>query len=272
MKTRIITGSILTLVALVLLYFCGIPMGVTVVLGLSVAIFEEYRALAHAGHRPVSWPTWAALVASVPLCAIYDAKVAIPIIMGACLLTLCCVIFRKDPRLEDALMSLLPLLSIGLPALCMLTFINIRPLSVQRVYYSLIIVTPVLCDTLAYFIGSKIRGPKLCPAVSPNKTISGALGGMLGAMISVGLIALLANLTCGDVAKAVLPNGWQYLLMGVIGGVACQMGDLFASMVKRHCRIKDFSNIFPGHGGMLDRLDSIIFMGMTVYCFHLLTA
>lgn len=67
-----------------------------------------------------------------------------------------------------------------------------------------------------------------------------------------------------------LPTWWEYLLIGLIGGVAGQMGDLFASMVKRHCGIKDFSNLFPGHGGMMDRLDSILFMAVVMFCFYLL--
>ena len=60
------------------------------------------------------------------------------------------------------------------------------------------------------------------------------------------------------------------LVCALVGGVAGQMGDLFASLVKRHCGIKDFSNLFPGHGGMLDRLDSILFMAVVMICYRLL--
>ena len=60
------------------------------------------------------------------------------------------------------------------------------------------------------------------------------------------------------------------MLLGLIGGVAGQIGDLFASLIKRHCGIKDFSNLFPGHGGMLDRLDSVIFMAVIIFCYRML--
>ena len=60
------------------------------------------------------------------------------------------------------------------------------------------------------------------------------------------------------------------MLVGLVGGVAGQMGDLFASMVKRHCKIKDFSHIFPGHGGMMDRLDSIVFVAIIIYCYRVI--
>lgn len=272
MKTRVITGAILVVFALIIMYFGRAVFGVAAYLCLSVAIFEEYKALSVAGHRPVAWPTWAVMIVSIPLAMFFGAKIVLPVLMGAALLTILCVVFRSEPKLEDALMSLLPLISITLPALCLISMATITPLSAQRVYLCLIIGVPVLTDTLAFFVGSKVRGPKLCPAVSPNKTISGAIGGMIGAQIGVWLVAGIAWALCNPNTIASLPTWWQYLLIGLLGGVACQAGDLFASLIKRHCGIKDFSNLFPGHGGMMDRLDSIIFMAVTVFCVHLLIA
>ena len=63
---------------------------------------------------------------------------------------------------------------------------------------------------------------------------------------------------------------WHALLLGLICGVAAQMGDLFASMLKRHCKVKDFGSIFPGHGGMMDRLDSILFTSIVIFCYRAL--
>jgi len=62
-----------------------------------------------------------------------------------------------------------------------------------------------------------------------------------------------------------------YLVIGLVGGIAAQVGDLFASLIKRHCGIKDYGHIFPGHGGMLDRMDSILFTSVVVYCYWMLT-
>jgi phosphatidate cytidylyltransferase len=58
--------------------------------------------------------------------------------------------------------------------------------------------------------------------------------------------------------------------VGLIGGIAGQMGDLFASLVKRHCKVKDYGTIFPGHGGMMDRLDSVFFVAIVVYCYRVI--
>ena len=67
-----------------------------------------------------------------------------------------------------------------------------------------------------------------------------------------------------------LPGVWHFVLIGLIGGLVGQVGDLFASIIKRHSQVKDFGHIFPGHGGMLDRLDSILFVAVFVYIYQML--
>lgn len=270
MAQRVTTGIGLIAILMVLMYFGGAVMGVAAMICICFAVHEEYHALSLAGHRPIAWPTWAGMAISVPLVVVFGARVILPILMSICLLTLICVVFRTEPKLEDVLMSVLPLATVVLPGMCIIGLALVRPKELQVVLLSLVFAVPVLCDTLAFFVGSRIRGPKLCPAVSPNKTISGAIGGMVGALLAAALVGLIAHGVCGADIQPMLPTWWEYLLMGLIGGVAGQMGDLFASLVKRHCGIKDFSNLFPGHGGMLDRLDSILFMAVVVFCFRLL--
>jgi len=104
-------------------------------------------------------------------------------------------------------------------------------------------------DSAAYVAGRALGGPKLWPAVSPGKTWSGALGGLLGAML-VGVLA--ASLVAPGAALA-----WAALVAGGLG-VVSQAGDLLESGIKRHFGVKDSSHLIPGHGGLLDRLDSIL--------------
>ena len=109
-------------------------------------------------------------------------------------------------------------------------------------------------DIFAYFIGRHFGKHKLT-AVSPNKTVEGAVAGVVGAILLGILFAILCNTICGV--------GINYLLIGCIMAVLSivgQIGDLAASSIKRYCEIKDFSELIPGHGGMLDRIDSIIFV------------
>lgn len=106
------------------------------------------------------------------------------------------------------------------------------------------------CDTFAYFIGSKIGKRKLYPSVSPNKSVEGAVGGLLGSVLAV----ILAQYTFMPVIGLV-----DGVVIGLLLGTAGQLGDLFESLLKRACQVKDSGSIIPGHGGLLDRLDSLLF-------------
>ena len=111
-------------------------------------------------------------------------------------------------------------------------------------------------------------GPKLCPQISPNKTIAGGIGGLFGSMGVTVLAGLIFRWAAPDFAG--FPPLWANALAGLVGGVGAQLGDLFASLIKRHCKIKDFGDIFPGHGGMLDRLDSIAFTAIVIYSYRVI--
>jgi len=100
-------------------------------------------------------------------------------------------------------------------------------------------------DTLAYFAGRALGGPKLAPKISPNKTWSGAIGGAAGAVLAGVAVAMLAG----------LPNLWAIALVALLLSIAAQAGDLFESAVKRRFGAKDASHLIPGHGGFMDRLD-----------------
>ena len=269
MTQRIVTGLILIAACAVLLALGGVVLSAAVVIIVCFAVHEEYRALEQAGHRPVSWPTWVGMALSVPLLALGGATLLLPVAVGVCMVTLACVRFRAEPRLDDALMSLLPMLTVAAPGLAAVSISTTQPHALQVTLMLLMIAVPAVGDTFALFVGSALRGPKLCPAVSPNKTISGAVGGLVGSVLAALLVGLLAWVF-GGASRAMLPLWGDYLVIGIVGGVAGQLGDLFASLVKRHCGVKDFSNLFPGHGGMLDRLDSILFMALVIFCYRIL--
>ena len=104
-------------------------------------------------------------------------------------------------------------------------------------------------DTVAYFTGRALGGPKLWPRVSPKKTWSGALGGLLGAAI----------LGAGVLASLGVAWQWQHGVLSILLSMASQMGDLFESAIKRRYDVKDSGTLIPGHGGFMDRLDGFIF-------------
>lgn len=116
-----------------------------------------------------------------------------------------------------------------------------------------------LCDTAAYYTGMAFGKRKLCPAVSPKKTVEGSIGGVLGSAIASGLFGFIIN------SKGMYIPIYHFFIIGIACGVFCQFGDLAASSIKRHVGVKDYSNLIPGHGGILDRFDSILFASVVVY-------
>lgn len=129
------------------------------------------------------------------------------------------------------------------------------------------ILTTVATDTCAYFVGSAIKGPKLCPLISPNKTISGAIGGIFGGIIfGFGIYGIFV--ACG-LLETVLP-AYVIVIYTILASVLSEVGDICASIIKRKARTKDYSSIFPGHGGFMDRLDGISFSVLFTLLFFLL--
>lgn len=131
-------------------------------------------------------------------------------------------------------------------------------------------------DMFAFFVGSAIGGKKLCPSISPKKTIAGAVGGLIGGMMIsilfwvifeyVGSLAPEFVSKCGYMPFILHSDGgwmWKsaliYLAIGLICGVVAEIGDLSASAIKRALGIKDYGKIFPGHGGFMDRIDSVMY-------------
>ena len=116
-------------------------------------------------------------------------------------------------------------------------------------------------DFGAYFAGKILGGPKLAPSSSPGKTWSGAIGGTISAAIT----GLIISVYLYDGMNVPLVS--FFILCSALG----QVGDLLESKVKRHFKVKDSGNLLPGHGGFIDRLDSLVFIGFFLYALHLIT-
>lgn len=118
-----------------------------------------------------------------------------------------------------------------------------------------------ICDTCAYLVGRAIGKHKLAPVLSPKKSIEGAVGGVLGAAL-VGVLYALVLVKLGKEASEVL---WVYPLITTVCSLFSQIGDLAASGIKRNHDIKDYGKLIPGHGGIMDRFDSVIFIAPIIY-------
>lgn len=116
------------------------------------------------------------------------------------------------------------------------------------------------CDTCAYCVGMLIGKHKMAPVLSPKKSVEGGIGGIVGAAL-IGVLYALAINHWGDAGVDMA----TYAIIGAAGGAISQIGDLAASAVKRYHNIKDYGKLIPGHGGILDRFDSVIFTAPIIY-------
>ncbi len=123
--------------------------------------------------------------------------------------------------------------------------------------FPLIFIGAWVTDTFAYFSGYFFGKHKLIPSVSPKKTVEGAVGGTLATTVCYGVYGWFIT---GDIKLTVILT-----LTGLVASVVSQLGDLSASLIKRHWGIKDYGNLFPGHGGVLDRFDSILAVSAFLY-------
>ncbi len=129
--------------------------------------------------------------------------------------------------------------------------------------YLLPLIGAWMTDIGAYFVGVFLGKHKLCPAISPKKTIEGSVGGLVFGAISYAVYGLILQL-----AFDVTPNYWMLIGTGFVVSLASQIGDLTASLLKREHNVKDYGNLFPGHGGVMDRFDSVIIVAplLVVIC------
>lgn len=164
-------------------------------------------------------------------------------------------ILRKDIKGLGAIYTLSALSYPCFPA-AMCIFISVSKRWVQA--YALAILSPLICDTFAFLGGRKFGKHKLAPEISPSKTIEGSIIG--------GIMSLLAGVAVWFISLRFLPIPFiPCIVTAFASSTAGQIGDLAESLLKRYLGVKDTSNLIPGHGGILDRFDSMLFAVPTAY-------
>jgi phosphatidate cytidylyltransferase len=165
------------------------------------------------------------------------------------------VITKNRFTFEDAGFSILSAIYVGIG---FYFFMETRVAGLVYIFYSLFMIWAT--DSGAYFIGKAIGKRKLWPEISPNKTIEGSIGGVVCALVVSVLFVIFSKINA---------NVFQLMAITIVLSVFGQIGDLVESAFKRHYNVKDSGNILPGHGGILDRFDSLLFVWPLLHFFQL---
>lgn len=263
MKTRLVSAGIGIVVALtVIILGSFFSIIVTIALALvSALLCGEYLSAKKINKDMKIFLPSLLCAILIPALSMTEARF-IPLyvfVVGICVLS---VIFHKTTPTENVMFTLVgvTIISVSLAVMNILVCSDAEHAAFWLVFT---LGVPWLADSAAYFAGNYLGKHKLCPGISPNKTVEGAIGGVLGGTLFALLFGLIFKLIYGDVTiyYGVL------LLVGFVASVVSIFGDLTFSIVKRSCKIKDFGSIMPGHGGLLDRFDSVIFCIPLVYIF-----
>ncbi len=275
---------VLTLVGAVLLtyYVSPIAFDIYLLLWISVALFEMYQSFSGSGYKIFKTPIvfFALLVYPVFYLMQYylghGLTGIIIVFVASILIALLQFTFSKDVNLgindvvANAFISVYPALMMSLAFYLLNQYATIHVLVI-------VLALPIMCDSFAYLFGRTIGGPKLCPSISPKKTIAGAVGGVFGCVITAVAVFCIFDLTQIGELTGYVPiiahtvDGWQwksaliYSAIGIFAGIVSELGDLIASRLKRCLGIKDYGKIFPGHGGVMDRMDSIIVIIFVIF-------
>ena len=270
MKVRVLTSIGIAIFGLPVLFLSEYLIYPMVVALLSLAAMYEMTALTGFRNRPAIWVPSYLLALLMPVGAYFVnadnfsyLTTCAGVLFAFLLYFYGYAIFKKgEVKFAELSMHFTTLvyISISFTALSLVRYIT------NGVYmFALVFVGSWVCDMFAYFVGRAIGKHKLIEEISPKKTIEGSIGGIVCTTLAFVLYGLIITLLDGP-----KPNYVVLPILGLVLSVIAQFGDLICSLIKREHGIKDYGNIFPGHGGVLDRFDSILAVAPVLYIFCVL--
>ncbi len=281
MVKRVITGAVFTVVLLLGIALQGWVLRGLLLFAMLVSLSEMYRAFRRTGADPVRWTGYLYCVLAVLAQSLYSdldhpmfGEISPPMLALtlSLLIAMTVIVARGKVAFVSMVTTVFPMLYPGLFFSLMITLQDLSTRFASTVALLLAFFIASVNDVFALLVGVQFGRHKLSPEISPKKSVEGSIGGLAASVLFAVLVPVLANWAASiwpeiNPTGVALPPLWAFALLGLIAGALSQVGDLVASLVKRHCGIKDFGTIFPGHGGMMDRMDGILFCGVACYLF-----
>ncbi len=259
MKTRILTGLILAILLVLVVFSNAYVITAAIVIISGVGLYEFYKATGLKRHTGLCTLGYLAGLAAV--LRQYIPENCGMLVIYIFMLGLFLIMLKEHKNVSVTDTGLVVFSVIYIP-LFLSTLIGIYQLDNGIYYLWLVFIGAFMTDTFAYFSGYFFGRHKLCPDISPKKTIEGSIGGSFCSIAVVLLYGLLI-----DKGFGVELSYTKLAILGLLIAVISQVGDLTASIIKRKYGVKDYGSLFPGHGGVLDRLDSIIAVAPLVYVY-----
>lgn len=257
MFKRTITAVIGLIVYFLILFAGEIPFNCAVVVVIALMLYEAYKSLKC--HKSL-WIMGFLSAAEIVFCAVVENDFQAAVFLIIAVYMAVSVFLHGKIHFKDVYAH-------GFITLFISIFMaSVIALRTQFGIYAVLII--FICawttDTGAYFAGRFFGKHKLMPKVSPKKTVEGAIGGVIVCMLCCALYLFILN-RIEHAGIIGMDHYAQFIVLGGIASMISQMGDLAASAIKRDCGVKDFGNILPGHGGILDRFDSVVFIAPFIY-------
>ena len=257
-KQRLISGIILVIIAFVTLYYGGM-LTFLVTAGISLVGMYELLRVIHIEKSALSVTAYSGAILYYILLLLNLDQYILPLILLILVMLFSVYVFTF-PKYEISGVAI-TFFSIFYVTVMLSCIYRIRVLEDGAYMIVLVFLSAWGNDTLAYCAGRLFGKHKMSPVLSPKKTIEGAVGGVIGA----GLLGFLYGLIARHFITASFDLTVVFAVVCAVGGLISIVGDLGASAIKRNYEIKDYSNLIPGHGGILDRFDSIIFTAPIIY-------